>query len=385
MESAIMNYPPAKHRRSIFFRFLCMAAAIVLLSGCTPAVSQVDTAAPTPSPAQATPTPTPQPTPELTPAPASAADIKAAFSRQWAAQPRMDIASYIPDTDATTRFLSGPASGRQWLLELRAALEKRMDAALDEAVAAASAETGAAISLTEKALALPPWQMLFVILESAGTPDAAGEYLWHALMPALTLTPDRAGGWQCQAANAALDYTDVLTELHADSSSTFLYRYILTIYDENACEIDYVERPAGGNLASGITWPLASHTRLRKTWYAQRDGGSRKHTGTDIWANAGTDIYSCTDGTVTYVDYNEGMGNAVIVKDAYGYEFHYYHMIRLTDFLQVGDAVKAGELLGHVGNTGNSSRDHLHLTIVAPDGYFINPYPYLKEIEPKIK
>ena len=36
----------------------------------------------------------------------------------------------------------------------------------------------------------------------------------------------------------------------------------------------------------------------------------------------------------------------------------------------------------HVGNTGNSARDHLHLTIIAPDGYYVNPYPYLEPIEP---
>ena len=57
-------------------------------------------------------------------------------------------------------------------------------------------------------------------------------------------------------------------------------------------------------------------------------------------------------------------------------------MIRLTDFLQPGDAVKAGELIGRVGNTGNSSRDHLHLTIVAPSGQYIDPYPYLAPLEP---
>lgn len=106
--------------------------------------------------------------------------------------------------------------------------------------------------------------------------------------------------------------------------------------------------------------------------------------GTDIWAAENTEIYSCTDGIVTFIGSNSVMGNAVIVEDDYGYEYHYYHMVRLTDFLKEGDSVSAGDLVGHVGNTGNSARDHLHLTIIAPDGYYVNPYPYLAAIEPPI-
>ena len=147
-------------------------------------------------------------------------------------------------------------------------------------------------------------------------------------------------------------------------------------------ELDYVQPEPEGNLATGIVWPLAQHTRLRKTWFAARDDGARKHTGTDIWAPADTPIYSCTDGTVTFVGAGEGSGNTVIVTDAYGYEFHYYHMIRVSDFLTVGQQVAAGQLIGHVGNTGNSDLDHLHLSILSPGGLFINPYPYLEAVEP---
>ena len=57
-------------------------------------------------------------------------------------------------------------------------------------------------------------------------------------------------------------------------------------------------------------------------------------------------------------------------------------MVRLTVFLEPGVQVEAGQLIGHVGNTGNSVRNHLHLTIVAPDGYFVDPYPYLEAIAP---
>ena len=147
---------------------------------------------------------------------------------------------------------------------------------------------------------------------------------------------------------------------------------------------DFISLPVGvwAREYSILLWPLASHIRLRKTWYADRDGGKRRHTGTDIWADEGVEIYSCTSGTVTGVYYSDKSGNAVVVTDDYGYEFHYYHMVTLTDFLAPGDRVEAGDLIGHVGNTGNSALDHLHLTIISDDGVLINPYPYLLEARP---
>ena len=39
-----------------------------------------------------------------------------------------------------------------------------------------------------------------------------------------------------------------------------------------------------------------------------------------------------------------------------------------------GDTVRQGDVIGRVGNTGNSAANHLHLTIVTPDGRYVNPY-----------
>ncbi len=79
---------------------------------------------------------------------------------------------------------------------------------------------------------------------------------------------------------------------------------------------------------------------------------------------------------------NEGAGHYVHVLDEYGYEYHYYHMVRQTDFIPVGTQVKAGDLIGHVGNTGNSSANHLHLSIFTPDGLYINPYQLMVDVYP---
>ena len=78
-----------------------------------------------------------------------------------------------------------------------------------------------------------------------------------------------------------------------------------------------------------------------------------------------------------------GGGNSVVVEDDYGFMFYYHHMVRPTDFLAEGERVEAGQLIGHVGNTGNSSVNHLHLAIASPYGILINPYPYLLAVKPK--
>ncbi len=45
--------------------------------------------------------------------------------------------------------------------------------------------------------------------------------------------------------------------------------------------------------------------------------------------------------------------------------------------LAVGTNVTAGVTVGAVGNTGNSTANHLHFSIITADGYYVNPYSYL--------
>lgn len=157
------------------------------------------------------------------------------------------------------------------------------------------------------------------------------------------------------------------------------YAYLNTVYDDAGTEKTFEQYPLSEEYLMALQDPLPGK-HIKDGWYKARDRGKRKHTGTDIRAAADTPILSCTDGVVQNINTNEGAGNYVAVLDDLGFEYHYYHMIRLTEFLQVGDRVSAGDLLGHVGNTGNSAANHLHLTIISPIFTYINPYPVLRDM-----
>ena len=181
-----------------------------------------------------------------------------------------------------------------------------------------------------------------------------------------------------------LEAADTLGQTQDEKlSGRFLYAYLSTVYGADGKEKAYILPEGGGNLWN-LSAPLKKEEMredsIRDTWYNDRDEGYRKHTGADIRANAGADIMSCTDGRVSFIGTGEKSGNFVIITDQYGYEYHYYHMIELTDFLQPGDTVQAGELIGHVGSTGNSDANHLHLTIISNEGEFINPAPFLQPL-----
>ena len=154
------------------------------------------------------------------------------------------------------------------------------------------------------------------------------------------------------------------------------YGYMLTVYDLDGNPLDGTQEPQ--KLPEWI-FPLPNFTRFRDSWFKDRDGGKRRHLGTDISAHEGTEIYSVTDAVVLYIGSGSLAGNCVYTRDSEGNEYLYCHMVKRSDFLKTGDVLKQGDIVGYVGNTGNSSANHLHLTVILKDGRHLHTYPYLKE------
>ncbi len=158
----------------------------------------------------------------------------------------------------------------------------------------------------------------------------------------------------------------------------FTCTYLNTAYDDNM-EMIGPEAETLPALSEPLTFPFAKRYDFSDGWYADRDGGARRHTGTDILCPEGTPELACVDGTVLAVGTGEGTGNYVVIEGEDGTQYHYYHMVEISNFVSPGDLVKCGDVVGLAGNTGNSTADHLHLAIIHPSGVYVNPYPYLKD------
>jgi murein DD-endopeptidase MepM/ murein hydrolase activator NlpD len=99
------------------------------------------------------------------------------------------------------------------------------------------------------------------------------------------------------------------------------------------------------------------------------------HTGLDFAAPTGTPIMAVAAGTITETGYSGAYGNRTIEKLPDGTELWYCHQNEFGT--QVGAEVKAGQVIGYVGSTGNVTGPHLHLEVHPGGGDPVDPYPVL--------
>lgn len=126
---------------------------------------------------------------------------------------------------------------------------------------------------------------------------------------------------------------------------------------------------------ASLTFPVAGHgpNAVASVFGDPRSGG-RRHDGIDIFAPRGTDAVAARDGRVTRVGTNRLGGNVVWMRGG-GLSFYYAHLEDQS--VTTGEAVKAGDTLGRVGNSGNAVTTPPHLHFGIYDGGAIDPLPYL--------
>ncbi|WP_091277215.1 M23 family metallopeptidase [Micromonospora haikouensis] len=97
--------------------------------------------------------------------------------------------------------------------------------------------------------------------------------------------------------------------------------------------------------------------------------GGALHAGIDFAMPAGTPIHAAAAGTVVKAgDVGDGYGISVFVDHGNGYLTHYAHQSRTA--VGVGDKVKAGQVIGYEGSTGDSTGPHLSVYgLVSPGRY----------------
>ncbi|MGH3411958.1 MAG: M23 family metallopeptidase [Marmoricola sp.] len=97
------------------------------------------------------------------------------------------------------------------------------------------------------------------------------------------------------------------------------------------------------------------------------------HTGLDFAAPYGTPIFAVADGVVTATGYDGSYGNRTVETLPDGTEIWYAHQ-RDIDVRQ-GQQVTQGQVIGHIGTTGNTTGPHVHIEVRPGGGDPVDPYP----------
>jgi murein DD-endopeptidase MepM/ murein hydrolase activator NlpD len=110
---------------------------------------------------------------------------------------------------------------------------------------------------------------------------------------------------------------------------------------------------------SGLGMPA-----IQSGFGAERDGGVRAHRGVDVFAPRGTAAVASVDAWVSRVDTTRRGGNVVWLQPLFG-DLRLYYAHLDAQFVEPGQFVRAGEVIGTVGNTGNASTTppHLHFGV----------------------
>jgi murein DD-endopeptidase MepM/ murein hydrolase activator NlpD len=131
-------------------------------------------------------------------------------------------------------------------------------------------------------------------------------------------------------------------------------------------------------------FPVYGPVQFSDTFGAARADVSWHH-GDDIFAPLGSPILAVADGTLFSVGWNRIGGNRIWLRDREGNYFYYAHLAAFTTLAVDGAKVRAGDVIGFVGNTGDAAGTpyHLHFEIhpvtllgLGYDGA-VNPTSYL--------
>lgn len=208
----------------------------------------------------------------------------------------------------------------------------------------------------------PEIYALFQVALKANDYDANGSYKSAEIEAAVKCIPgltDKQRGYLWQAAKGGK------TSKNNPWGATDVSKY-------SSSKSDAVNPVEGGTISSGFGSRSSFATSNGKS-------SSTNHKAIDIAAPAGTAVKAAMGGKITLVykgDYG-GYGNTVEIDHGNGIITKYHHMLDGSlEGLSVGQEVKAGQQIGKVGSTGNSTGPHLDFQ-VQKDGDFVDPRNYI--------
>ena len=129
-------------------------------------------------------------------------------------------------------------------------------------------------------------------------------------------------------------------------------------------------------------FPSQGRCSFVDSWQWERSGG-RRHEGVDIMGPKGLALYAVLDGTITKMYGAESTlsGNALRLTTADGTYFFYAHLDSFAAGIAIGSVVRAGQIIGYMGSTGNAGSSHLHFEVHPLGGSAVSPYPVVKAVD----
>ncbi|HJC20387.1 MAG TPA: peptidoglycan DD-metalloendopeptidase family protein [Candidatus Butyricicoccus avicola] len=139
---------------------------------------------------------------------------------------------------------------------------------------------------------------------------------------------------------------------------------------------------SSSNYSSGgsgsLIWPCPTYTYISSEFGGRVSPITGKwqggHKGMDIASGKGNPVIAAASGTVVKSYLSSSYGNYIVISHGGGLMTAYAHMTRRL--VSVGDTVAAGQQIGTVGSTGNSTGNHLHFEVYE-NGTAVNPRNYV--------
>ena len=165
----------------------------------------------------------------------------------------------------------------------------------------------------------------------------------------------------------------------------------------SACESAPPPPTVPSPVVRAMTFPVQGGVKAFFDTHGAARSGGRSHQGQDLMGPKMTRLVAANDGTVTALRHDSSglSGNSLTITDRDGWKYVYIHLNNdrpgtddganifdqaFAPGLRRGSVVKAGDLVGFMGDSGNAedAGSHLHFELHRPDGTVVNAYPSLK-------
>lgn len=154
------------------------------------------------------------------------------------------------------------------------------------------------------------------------------------------------------------------------------------VVKESKVKEEILIEPKAKVVLSGVKDPIGDKVAFlnkpTRGWVITSNFGprwGRNHNGMDIAGNIGDPVVATFDGVVRQRFYDTGYGNVIFLQHENGMETIYGHLNGFN--VVAGQTVKKGDLIGFVGNTGQSTGPHLHFELRV-DGKAVDPQAYIQ-------